>query len=142
MSIVVKFVLGPGAVTPKKYSMDAACFDLAIPEDLTVPAHEVVVADFRIKFEPLDVQHYMMIYPRSSLLVKHGLSMPTSIIDPDYRGSVHVIVHNITNKDVHLKAGMRIAQIDMVKRVETKFTQVEKLHPTLRGTGGLGSTGE
>jgi dUTP pyrophosphatase len=142
MSIEVRFKLWPGGIAPKRYSRSAACFDLALPDDVIIPAHEYVAADFKIGFEPKDNFHFIMIYPRSSLLVKYGLIMPTSIIDADYRGPVHAIMYNTKDYDVELKAGTRVAQINMAQYVETKFEQVEELRPSDRGDGGLGSTGQ
>jgi dUTP pyrophosphatase len=142
MSIEVRYVLEPGAVAPKRYSAGAACFDLVLPEDVFVFPHTTTVANFKIKFEPKDNCHFMMIYPRSSLLVKYGIIMPTSIIDADYRGPIHAIMYNTTPECIRLRAGMRIAQVNMAEWIATKFEQVEQLHTSERGERGIGSTGE
>lgn len=142
MAIEVRYKLWPGGIKPERKSANAACFDLTLPDDVLVPALASVAADFKIGFEPKDNFHFMMIYPRSSLLVKHGLMMPTSIIDADYRGPVHAIMYNTTKQDVLLRAGTRVAQINMFEYVQTSFEQVNELRPSARGEHGLGSTDE
>jgi dUTP pyrophosphatase len=142
MSIEVRYKLWAGGVAPKRCSTNAACFDLTLPYDVIVLAHEQAAVSLQIGFEPKDNFHFMMIYPRSSLLVKYGLIMPTSIIDADYRGPVHAIMYNTNDYDVELKAGMRVAQINMAEYCPTRFEQVEQLRSSERGENGIGSTGE
>jgi dUTP pyrophosphatase len=141
MSIEVRYKLWPGGIPLRKCNRYAACFDLALPEDVLVLAQSVTVADFKIGFEPKDTFHYMQIYPRSSLLIKYGIIMPTSIIDTDYRGPIHAIMYNTKPYDIGLKAGMRIAQVNMCKEIDAKFERVDELNETDRGAKGLGSTG-
>jgi dUTP pyrophosphatase len=141
MSIEVRFKLWPGGIVPVKATPQSACFDLALAEDITIPAQSVRTIDLKIGFEPKDGRHYMMMYPRSSLLPKYGILMPTSVIDNDYRGSVHAIMYNTKMYAVTLYAGTRVAQVNMFQEVETRFEQVDELNGTDRGTGGLGSTG-
>jgi deoxyuridine 5'-triphosphate nucleotidohydrolase len=141
MSIEVRYKLWPGGIAPMKLTSRSACFDLALPDDIVIPPHSTVTVDLKIGFEPKDGRHYMMMYPRSSLLHKYNLIMPTSVIDNDYRGPVHAIMCNITDWEVKLSAGTRIAQVNMFQEVETRFEQVDNLSTTVRGIGGLGSTG-
>ncbi|HEX9226170.1 MAG TPA: dUTP diphosphatase [Arthrobacter sp.] len=84
------------------------------------------------------------IHPRSGLAAKHGITVVNSpgTIDAGYRGELMVILLN-TDKDkgMTFEAGDRIAQI-VIQRVETaRFELVEVLDETVRGAGGLGSTG-
>jgi dUTP pyrophosphatase len=141
MSIEVRYKLWPGGIEPKRYSKWAACFDLALPDDVVVPPNGIETVDLKIGFEPKDTHHYMLMYPRSSVLVKYGILMPTSVIDTDYRGSVHAILYSTRPYEVMLKAGTRVAQVSMMAEVETKFERVCVLTPTARGEGGMGSTG-
>jgi dUTP pyrophosphatase len=142
MSIEVRYKLWPGGFAPVQATSRSACFDLALPNDVVIEPRSTTSVDLKIAFEPKDAKHYMMMYPRSSLLVKYGLIMPTSVIDNDYRGPVHAIMHNITDWKIVLKAGTRVAQVNMFQEVETKFEQVDELSTTDRGENGIGSTGE
>jgi dUTP pyrophosphatase len=141
MSIEVRYKLWPGGIPPVKGTTRSACFDLTLPDDLVIPTRNPITVSLRIGFEPKDSRHYMLMYPRSSLLSKYGLIMPTSVIDNDYRGPVHAIIYNPHPFEVRLDKGMRIVQVNVFQEVETKFEQVDELSSTDRGEGGMGSTG-
>ncbi len=79
--------------------------------------------------------------PRSSTIMKHGLLLVTGTIDPGYRGEIGIVAINVTNEDVRLYAGMRIAQLIPVRQRKYAIEEVENLGETLRGTSGFGSTG-
>jgi dUTP pyrophosphatase len=84
--------------------------------------------------------------PRSGLAIKHGLSMVNTpaTIDCDYRGIVHVLLINHGQESYTINPGERIAQmiIAPVTRVRVQpVASAEDLGETVRGEGGLGSTG-
>jgi dUTP pyrophosphatase len=84
------------------------------------------------------------IHPRSGLAAKHGITVVNSpgTIDAGYRGEIMAILLN-TDKDqgMQFEVGDRIAQM-VIQRVETaRFSLVETLPASVRGEGGLGSTG-
>ena len=142
----VRFVSCPvvmfeGGIMPVYKTKKAACADLAVPEKVVIPSHKSVVIGLKIGFEIPDGMKIVM-YPRSSLLVKRGLFQPTSIIEPDYNGQeVHAPLFNVTDEDVVLEAGDRVCQIECVQRYDCKSWDHEY---TERNTvnGGFGSTGE
>lgn len=84
--------------------------------------------------------------PRSGLASKHGIGMVNSpaTIDADYRGQVHVLLINLGQEPYTIRPGERIAQmvIAPVTRVSVEEVSVEDLGETVRGEGGLGSTGK
>ena len=131
-------ILGPNGKVPVYKTKQAACADVYLPEDVTIEPGKVACPGLQLGFEiPADCK--IVMYPRSSLLVKVGIMQPTSIIDADYSGmEVHVPLYNTTDKPVTLKAGDRVAQIEL-----QKYTRVLDwgFEPTER-TGGFGSTGE
>jgi dUTP pyrophosphatase len=62
-------------------------------------------------------------------------------IDSDFRGEVCVLLSN-SNKVSHtIERGDRIAQLVLSEVPRMVFEEVEELHDTTRGTGGMGSTG-
>lgn len=130
--------LGSGARAPVYKTKEAACADLSLPEDVILKPGEVACIDLQIGFD-IPAGFKIVMYPRSSLLVKKGIVQPTSIIDADYRGMpVHAPLYNTTNKPIKLKAGERIAQIE-VQRVEHVADWPLEV---AERTGGFGSTGE
>lgn len=100
-----------------------------IPTGLSMACHQ----DYCIK-----------IYPRSSS-VSIGFTQPNcvGIVDADYRGEVHVLVHNISEETITISNGQRIGQM-MLERVEPIEIELVDTLPDIdstRGQGGFGSTG-
>lgn len=82
---------------------------------------------------------------RSGLALKNGVFVLNSpgTIDPDYRGSLGVILFN-ANKDYgyQIDAGMRIAQLVIAPVIPAAMVEVPEFEDTTaRGAGGYGSTG-
>lgn len=140
-------LLSEKAKMPCFMTKGAACADMFLPADVTIPPmdHNKSLKDNIIKV-PLDVAFdipsgfKIVMYPRSSLLIKRGLIQPVSIIDEDYHGNVHAPLVNITNEPVELKAGERLVQIELQLAMpkgncDWDFESNER-------TGGFGSTGE
>jgi len=82
--------------------------------------------------------------PRSGLALKKGLTVLNSpgTIDADYRGEIKVILINLGEEEVLIQRGDRIAQLVIAPVSRVELVEVEELSPTVRGTGGFGSTGE
>lgn len=131
-------ILGPNGKVPVYKTKQAACADVYLPEDVTIEPGKVTCPGLQLGFE-IPAGSKIVMYPRSSLLIKFGIMQPTSIIDADYSGmEVHVPLYNTTDKTVTLKAGDRVAQIELQKYsrvLDWDFEPVER-------TGGFGSTGE
>lgn len=81
--------------------------------------------------------------PRSGLAAKQGITVLNSpgTVDSDYRGEVKVILINLSDKDVTIEDGDRIAQIVIASHEQPELIEVEELTETARGSGGFGSTG-
>lgn len=131
-------ILGPHGKVPVYKTKQAACADVFLPEDVTVEPNKVACPGLQLGFN-IPAGNKIVMYPRSSLLVKFGIVQPTSIIDADYSGmEIHVPLYNTTDKPITLKAGDRVAQIELheYERVlDWNFEDNER-------TGGFGSTGE
>ncbi len=83
---------------------------------------------------------------RSGLALESGVVLPNApgTIDADYRGEVHVILHNTSDRAVRFGRGDRIAQLVISPVAEPVFEEVEQseaLGTTLRGEGRFGHTG-
>lgn len=80
---------------------------------------------------------------RSGLSCKHGVSVVNSpgTIDSDYRGVLMVALTNHSHLSFQVTHGMRIAQLVIAPVSRLVVEEVETLSETLRGAGGLGSTG-
>ena len=81
--------------------------------------------------------------PRSGLAAKHGITVLNTpgTIDADYRGEVGVILVNLSDTEFVVNPGERIAQMILARYERFDWEVVEELDDTVRGEGGLGSTG-
>lgn len=77
------------------------------------------------------------IFPRSGLSVK-GIVAELPPIDSGYRGEVHAILSNLTDKEYIVKTGDRIGQLVITPIVIVDFITEDIAE---RGTGAFGSTG-
>lgn len=81
--------------------------------------------------------------PRSGMALKKGITVLNSpgTIDADYRGEIRVILVNLSDQDVIIEDGERIAQMVIAKHEQAEWVEVETLDSTERGAGGFGHTG-
>ena len=87
--------------------------------------------------------HVGLLAVRSSMGIRHGvtLSNGVGVIDSDYRGQVHVGLHNLSGEPYTVQPGDRVAQLMVVPVAAPEIEVVDALPETVRGAGGLGSTG-
>lgn len=74
-----------------------------------------------------------LILPRSSL-ASIGLVCEHPPIDSGYRGEIHAIIRNTTNRGISITKGKRIGQLVIADFITDDFEQ--------RGANGFGSTGK
>lgn len=81
--------------------------------------------------------------PRSGLALKQGIMVLNTpgTIDADYRGEIGVILANVSEVEVKINDGDRIAQMVINKYEKVTFEEVDVLDETERGAGGFGHTG-
>jgi dUTP pyrophosphatase len=84
--------------------------------------------------------HGALVEDRSGLAVR-GVTTLAGVIDPGYRGEIKVVMTNLSLAPVEIKAGDRIAQLRIVRRIEAEFDEVRELAEAPRGAAGFGSTG-
>lgn len=82
--------------------------------------------------------------PRSGLALKQGITVLNTpgTIDTDYRGEIGVILVNISNEEVEVKNGDRVAQLVIAKFAKIEWIEHPELSESERGAGGYGSTGK
>lgn len=87
-----------------------------------------------------------LVLPRSGLAVRHGVSLVNTpgLIDSGYRGEIQVpLINHDREESFRVEAGMRIAQLLLVRHEDAMFSEVELLEAGTdgRGEGGFGSSG-
>lgn len=113
-------------------------FSVSDPQAPHTAAHQSIVKYKRSKSG-------YTVHPRSSLgKTPIRLSNSTGIIDCGYRGEIMVMLDNISSSDYTLHKGDRIVQICMANLKHFSFRCVSNFEnpDTIRGEGGLGSTGK
>ncbi len=84
------------------------------------------------------------VLPRSGLAAHHGVTCLNTpgLVDAGYRGELRVVLVNTDPTEPYaVTRGERIAQL-VIQRVEhARFTAVDELPPSERGSGGFGHTG-
>jgi len=84
------------------------------------------------------------IRPRSGLALKKGITVLNTpgTIDADYRGEICIILINLSHEEFVIENGERICQMVIASHETVKWSLVNELEETNRGTGGFGHTGK
>ena len=95
-------------------------------------------------FMELPIGFEAQIRPRSGFAAKSGVTVLNTpgTIDADYRGEIKVILINLSDKEVVVNHGDRIAQMVIAKHETVSWQAVDLLSETQRGAGGFGHTGK
>jgi dUTP pyrophosphatase len=135
-----------GLPLPAYHSELAAGFDLvaAVPADAPViiapGARAAIPTGICIALPPGTEGQ---VRPRSGLALRHGVTVLNTpgTIDADYRGEILIVLINHGDALFTVERGMRIAQLVIAATMQAQICEVASLDETMRGTGGLGSTG-
>ncbi len=114
--------------------------DLFSVESCSIPPHSVVAVNTGIQLE-LPEGVIGQIFSRSSLALKHDLTVSTGTIDAAYRGSIYVVLRNNAPSEYLVCKGDRIAQLAILSPLDVDFVQRKEISGTLRGQSKFGSTG-
>lgn len=130
---------------PKKATEGSAGIDLYafIEQDIEIAPRELVKVPTGICVEITDTEYVGLVFTRSSLGIKNGITLSNSVgvIDSDYRGEIIVGLVNLSDKKYTIKPFDRFAQLVLVKSPICEIEEVTDLNVTNRNTGGFGSTG-
>ncbi len=135
--------IDPSLELPKYETGGSFAFDFITRKTTFVPAKKSVLVPANVIIEcPQNLA--LLILPRSSLFKKKSLILPNSpgLIDRDYCGEkdeIMIQVYNMSDEEVIIERGEKIAQGLFVKTEKIEFIEMEKL--TEKSRGGFGSTG-
>lgn len=82
----------------------------------------------------------LLVRDRSSMAAR-GLACTGGVIDAGYRGEILIVMTNLSDAPIELKAGEKIAQMVPVPVLTGPVEQVESLEDSLRAEKGFGSSG-
>lgn len=155
----------PSNQIPKKQTAGSACFDLQFQghgkkeykgftrnnKAFTRPMNNMVTIQpgDRVMVPTgliLDIPtgHSVRVHARSGLSLKQGLVLANAegVIDSDYVEELMVLVWNISDNQINITTGDRIAQAELIKDAEYSITETSA-RPGVKTSrmGGMGSTG-
>ena len=145
MNAVRVKILREGAKLPTYGTAQAAGADLyaCLNESVTIAPGETFFVPTGIALEvPLGCAG--LIYARSGMACKRGLAPANKVgvVDSDYRGEIHVALHNHGSVFQTVENGDRVAQFVITPVLTPAYEAVEELTDTARNQGGFGSTGK
>jgi dUTP pyrophosphatase len=122
---------------------ESAGFDLAASQDQVIPPRQIALVRTGLVIE-VPTGHFLGIFARSSTPLKRGLLVANGVgvIDPDYNGptdEVLIQVLNITDAEVHVRRGDRLAQGIILPAPRVTWHEVSEIRHVTRG--GFGATG-
>ena len=139
-------LLDPRAKAPAYATAGAAAADLCalLDEPLTLAPMQRALVPTGLAIELPGPECVALVYARSGLSIKHGLTMANGVgvIDSDYRGELRVPMVNLGTEPYTVQPGERIAQLCIAPVWQAAFVQANDLSDTDRGAGGFGSTGK
>jgi len=83
-----------------------------------------------------------LIWPRSGMAAKFGISVDAGVIDSGYRGPVKVLITNSGDYPYEIGRGDKIAQLLIQPVSLLDPVEVDALNETERDAGGFGSSGK
>lgn len=130
----------PHYATPDSAGLDIRAF---LDEPLTLKPLERKLIPTGLYLE-IPSGFEVQIRPRSGFAFKQGVTVLNSpgTIDADYRGEIGVLLINLSNENVTIESGDRVAQMVVAPYVQAELKLTAELSETSRGDGGFGSTGK
>ena len=111
--------------------------DVYSSEDVILKPHSILSVPLGLGVELPD-GYDLVVHCKSGLSSK-GIWASNAPIDSGYRGEIHAILYNTTDKDYEIKAGTKVGQLVLRPVVYCDF--VEELGDE-RKFGAFGSTGD
>lgn len=132
----------PDAVLPEYQTAEAAAFDLAAVDDVSIDPGRVALIPTGLVIK-VPRRMFLGLFARSSTPLKRGLMVANGVgvIDPDYCGptdEVKIAVMNFTADPVTVRAGDRIAQGILLESPRVEWVEAEAGEVS---RGGFGSSG-
>ena len=144
MSIKVKIINQSNNPLPEYKTVGSSGMDVRAftTEKISIRPLERVLIKTGLFLE-MEIGMECQVRPRSGLALKQGLTVLNTpgTVDADYRGELGVILINLSNKEVFIENGERIAQLVFAKIDSVDWLEVQSTEITDRGSGGFGSTG-
>lgn len=143
----MKFTKIRDVKSPARGTEQSAGLDFFIPNDwgniVLLPGESTnIPSGIKLILDP----GYTGLFLNKSGVGVKGVLVGAQVVDSDYRGELHLNVHNTSNKEVTFKGGQKLMQllifpVLLATPMEINDSDYAKESNTERGEGGYGSTG-
>ena len=131
----------PTVCMPTHATSKSVSLDLYSPMNVLIPAHDKILIDTGIAFQ-IPMGYYGQIASRSGLAIHQHIHVGAGVVDPDYTGSVYMLLMNLGSWDHVIEKNHHIAQMILEKVACPVICEVSQMLPTERGANRFGSTGQ
>ncbi|MDE5834218.1 MAG: dUTP diphosphatase [Ruminococcus sp.] len=133
------------AVIPSRATAGSAGLDIhaCLDKPVTIESGEIKMIPTGLTAEPDEKDVALLIYPRSGLSTKYGVTLANcvGVVDSDYRGAWFIPLINNGKNPFIVENGMRIAQLIPTRIIIPEIEVSDTLSETDRGSNGFGSSG-
>ncbi len=132
--------LRPGIILPSYKHLGDAGLDIFSPESFMLQPGErrMVPTGWSLA---LPEGYVSLIWDRSGIAAKNGITNLAGVIEWSYRGEYGVVLLNTGTEPYEVRAGDRIAQLLVQPVATAELQEVDDLPASIRGEGGFGSSG-
>ncbi len=133
------------AIIPSRATSGSAGLDISacLDNPVIIKSGEIKLIPTGLTAEPDENDVALLIYPRSGLATKFGVTLANcvGVVDSDYRGAWFIPLINNSKIPFTVEHGMRIAQLIPTRILIPEIEVSDSLSETSRGTNGFGSSG-
>lgn len=128
--------IGPENLRPKRATINSIGYDIFSPDYIFLSPGErkVIPLGFKSKFTP---GYAALLWDKSGLAARKGLTILAGLIDPDYRDEWAVVLFNTSKENATILVAEKICQLFFFKAEFPSGLEVENKERS----GGFGSTG-
>ena len=132
--------LSPQAELPKKAHSGDAAYDLCAADYYSIPPYGQALVSTGLRLA-IPSGYAGLIWDKSGL-ASEGITTLGGVIDAGYRGEVKVVIKNLSENDLNIVPGRKIAQL-LIQRVAEPLVREEPITDTTeRQDNGFGSSGQ
>jgi len=133
--------LHPNATIPSFANPGDAGMDLHCVESVTIPPKSRVSIKTGISAS-FEQGYVALIWDKSGLAAKHGITILAGVLDSEYRGEYIVVAYNTSDIAYTFAANDKVAQLLIQPVLHPTIEIVDELDATQRSRNGFGSSGK
>ena len=135
--MIIKIIDFGGKIPSRAHYNDAGA-DVYTQTDVSIEPHTTIPIPLGFGLELPD-GYAAFVFPRSGMC-KKGIICELPPIDSGYRGEIHAIISNLSDKAITIEKGVCVGQLVIMPVIIPDFSRFCGFAE--RGSGAFGSTGE